>query len=163
MRWSDIAKRLNGISLPFGGIQWAASELEIDVARRTLALLEDRRVFFVTASLESPDQCVASVVEIRKALSEEIGKLRSDSLLKANLRGIRAACRAFLDKLGPVDSERSRWMLRDTWGRAQFGVALGELRATCGVHIAIIASTHKLSVDRELAETLPPKVLDRDI
>lgn len=37
------------------------------------------------------------------------------------------------------------------------------IRAVCGVHIAIIASSHHISVDGELAAILPAKLLDREV
>ena len=163
MRVSDITKRLSGFGLPWFGVQWVPGEAESDVARRVLALLEDRRVFYVSASLESPDHCVTSLLEVRKELTAEIGKLRKDSVLKANLRGIRAACRAFLDRVGAVRGPRAGWPFDAPWGRGDFGVALGELRATVGIHVAIIASSYKLSVEGELANMLPPKLLNREV
>jgi len=54
MRPSEIAKRLTGISTPFGGVSWVAPEAEVAVARRVIRFLEDRRVLYNPSELEQP-------------------------------------------------------------------------------------------------------------
>lgn len=111
MKFKEIASRLTGFSVPVFGVSWNPHEPEIAVARRVLAFLEDRRVLFNPYHLEVADQCVHSVVEIRHFLTEEIGKLSTDSKLADHLRAIRAACRKFLNDMHPA----SRRVLRPHW------------------------------------------------
>jgi hypothetical protein len=161
MKFKEIASRLTGFSVPVFGISWNPPELEVAVAKRVLAFLEDRRVLFNPYHLEVAEQCVRSVVEIRHFLTLEIGRLGGDSKLGEHLRGIRAACRKFLDDLpsGPGRILRPHWP-----GPFESGVftQLGELRASIGLHIAAIALMHGLDVEGQLASTLPEPDKDED-
>jgi hypothetical protein len=154
MKFGDLASRLTGFSIPVFGVSWDPPDPETRVARRVLAFLEDRRVLFNPYDLEVADQCVQSVVEIRRFLTDEIGRLPSDSKLGEHLRGIRAACRRFLDGMHP-DSGR---ILRRHWPgpfESELFTQLGELRAAVGVRVAAIALMNGLNVEGELASTLP--------
>lgn len=75
MKFSEIAKRLTGFSTPVFGVSWNPPESERVVAKRVIAQLEDRRVLYNPSEMEVPDQCVTSVVDIRRMLSRELGSL----------------------------------------------------------------------------------------
>ncbi|WP_456429082.1 DUF6650 family protein [Rhodocaloribacter sp.] len=154
MKFKEIASRLTGFSVPVFGVSWNPPEPEVAVARRVLAFLEDRRVLFNPYHLEVADQCVDSVLEIRRFLTTEIGRLPAESELSKHLRGIRAACRKFLND---VPSGRGR-ILRPHWAgpfESEFFTQLGELRAAIGLRVAAVAVMYGLDVEGELARTLP--------
>src|SRR5258708_616240 len=100
LKFSEIANRLTGISTPLGGVSWQTTELETSAARRVISFLEDRRVLYSPDELEVPEHCVHSVMEIRRFLSSELGKLEAGSEFAASLRAMRAACRKFLERVG---------------------------------------------------------------
>lgn len=154
MKFKEIASRLTGFSVPVFGVSWNPPEPEVAVARRVLVFLEDRRVLFNPYHLEVADQCVRSVLEIRSFLTAEIGRLAGDSKLGEHLRGIRAACRKFLDDMpsGPGRMLRSHWVGPF---ESEFFTQLGELRASIGLRIAAIALMYGFDIEGELASTLP--------
>jgi len=154
VKFREIASRLTGFSVPVFGVSWNPPEPEVSVARRVLAFLEDKRVLFNPYHLEVADQCVQSVLEIRRFLTGEIGQLADDSKLSDHLRGIRAACRKFLDDM-PRGHGR---ILRPHWAgpfESEFFTQLGVLRGEIGIRIAAIAVMHGLDIEGELASTLP--------
>ena len=154
MKFKEVLSRWTGFSVPIFGVSWNPPEPEVTAARRVLAFLEDRRVLYSPYHLEVEDQCISSVLEIRRFLTGEIGKLDDGSELRGHLRAIRAACRRFLQESG-VESTRSvvpRWFGPFA---SEFFVALGDLRSTIGIHVAAIAVIYGLDVEGELAETLP--------
>jgi hypothetical protein len=155
MKWTDAASRLTGISIPFGGVSWQPTEPESAGARRVIAFLEDRRVLYEPSEMEVPSHCVHSVIEIRHRLSDELGKLDGSSELAESLRAMRAACRKFLERVGT--DGRDGIHHASSWGHQNwtFGSALGELRATFGIHVAKIAAAFKLDVEDRLASILP--------
>jgi hypothetical protein len=154
MNFKEVLTRITGFSVPVFGVSWNPPQPDIATARKVLAFLEDRRVLYNPYHLEVAYQCIHSVVEIRRFLTEVIGQLGADSKLVEHLRAIRAACRAFLDETGPG----ARRVVRSRWpgeSESSFFMALGELRARIGVHIAAIAVMHGLDVEGDLAEILP--------
>ena len=152
-RFSEVLHRVTGISTPIGGVSWEPSKTELAVARRVIAFLEDRRVLYAPGELEIPHHCVMSVIEICHYFTQELGYLDGASVLGANLRAMRAACRKFLDRVGPDGSRVPRGIM---------GVceALGELRGVIGVHLARVAAQFKLDIEDDLALILPARDQD---
>ena len=157
MKLSEIASRLTGISTPIGGVSWTPPQSEVEVARRLLVFLEDRRVLYSPYEVEMPDHCVASVLEIRRFLTEQLtaGGIGDD--LSGLLRAMRAACRKFLGDLDVDRVQRERPYLNDMMGSAgwTFNQALGEMRGVFGVHVAQVAVRYGLDVPDALAVILP--------
>jgi hypothetical protein len=154
MDFKEIAGRLTGFSTPVFGVSWNPPESERGIARRVIAFLEDRRVLYNPYHIEIDDQVTSSVLDIRQALTTEIGSLDAQSELAAHLRAMRAACRKYLDDTGPG----SHRLDPPPWrGPFEFGffLQLGELRATVGGHVAAIAVMYGLDVEGDLAEVLP--------
>ena len=158
MKFSEIANRLTGISTPLGGLSWEASELEISAARRVITYLEDRRVLYVPDQLEVPAHCVHSVLDIRRFLSTELGKIDAHSEFAASLRAMRAACRKFLERVGVDGRDIVLYANhRGHFASWTFYSALGEMRGTFGVHLARIAAHFKLDIEDGLASILPER------
>ena len=161
MKFSEIANRLTGISTPLGGVSWQATELEVSAARRVVSFLEDRRVLYAPDEMEVPSHCVHSVMDIRRFLSSELGKLDAGSEFAASLRAMRAACRKFLERVGVDGREAVLYANRHGhWASWTFYSALGELRGTFGVHLARIAARFRLDIEDNRAAILPAKDQD---
>lgn len=164
MRFTEIAARLTGISSPVFGVSWNPPEAEVTAAKRIIAYLEDRRVLYQPTEMEHPSHCVASVLDIRGFLTDELGKLDPHEPLAQNLQAMRAACRKFLttvdDEPGPhgflVDPVQYSWSL----GCWTFLAALGDLRTTVGLHVAMIAVRNGLDIEGDLATILPGELDD---
>lgn len=150
MKLSEIVARLNGISTPIGGVSWTPPQSDVQVARGVLLYLEDRRVLYAPAEVEMPDHCTASVLEMRRFLTDQLtaGGIAAD--LAADLRAMRAACRKFLDS-PHMHHRYGGWAMSD-W---RFNQALGEMRGVFGVHVAHMAARYGLDVPDVLAIILP--------
>jgi hypothetical protein len=157
VKFKEIANRLTGISCPVFGVSWNPVEVEVTKARRIISFLEDRRVLYSPSELEVPRHCVESVLEIRRFLTSEIGGLTSDhNELAESLRGMRAACRKFLDTVQADGDEIVAFanQLNHYAGWIFYG-GLGELRGVFGMHISKIAVQYGLDVEDDLAAILP--------
>lgn len=161
MNYKEIISRLSGFSTPIFGVSWNPSAADITVARRVIAFLEDRRVFYNPYHMEMEYQCVDSILETRKFLTEIIGDLPDKSELTSHLRAIRASCRQFVDTVRKPDNTRTGRRFHGPFEN-EFFEALGQLRATAGIHIGAIAVMYGLSVEGKLAEILPPAIEERD-
>jgi Family of unknown function (DUF6650) len=161
LKFSEIASRITGISTPIIGVSWQPAKPEVVAARRVTAFLEDRRVLYAPNELELPSHCVESVLQIRRFLTSEIGKLDGKSELAASLRAIRAACRKFLDTVATNDRDIIRYARQNGhYASWTFYSALGEMRGVFGVHLARIAVRFRLDIEDDLATILPAKAED---
>jgi hypothetical protein len=156
---NSLAHRLSGFSLPFFGVQWTPPADEREIVRGLLTALEDRRVLFVLYHLEVVSQVTSSVLQMRETLTRTLKTLPETSRAAGSVRAMRAACRRFLEEPMPEFRNLMRWHGGrhggDEEGNPSFFVALGELRAAFGTHIAALAYQYGLDVEPELASILP--------
>jgi len=158
MRFDEIKSRITGISCPVFGISWEPPESERDIAQRVIAFLEDRRVLYEPGELEDPRHCVESVLRIREYLTSELQHLGSESKLTEHLRAMRAACRKFLANVQcPEQRIIPNANYHGHYASWVFYSALGEMRATFGLHTAVVAAQYGLDVEDDLAAILPGK------
>lgn len=155
MHFKEVLGRLTGLSTPIFCVSWNPPEPEVLVARRVVTFLEDRRVLYQPSSMECPDHCVQSVLEIRRVLTSEPQSLDSDSDLAQALRAMRAACRKFLDRIGANEDLITFGGHRGRWASREFNGAIGELRGVFGMHLARLAAAHELDIEGEFARLLP--------
>lgn len=128
------------------------------IASRVILTLENCRALFNDYELEVPSHVISSITNLRQSLTDQLQNLDQDDILSKQLRVMRAACRKFqdyaLDEYGNskpirIDLFESRPSL---W---QFCTALGELRASCGIALAILMNEYGLSCESDLAKILP--------
>lgn len=155
MKFSEILKRLTGISTPVFGVSWNPAESERAVAKRIIAKLEDRRVLYSPSTVEVPEYCAQSVIEIRHLLSEELGKLDNETNIAKSLRAMRAACRKFLDSVGTDERIIRFGADQGHFASWEFIGAVGQLRGVFGIHLAQIAAQYGLDIEGELASIIP--------
>jgi hypothetical protein len=169
VNFADVVARVPGTSTPVFGISWAPPTVDVTVARDVVAFIETRRVLFSSYTSEVPEECVASVQQIRDFLGTVLGGGAIDAAgiaveLREPLRLMRRYCVRFLEVVGAnampdarVTAGRRRqfpppqWRMHDYW----FGEALGELRAGVCLQVAIIAASFGLDVEDYLARRLP--------
>jgi hypothetical protein len=161
VRFSEIVSRMTGISTPIFGVSWTPPTSDVEVARRVIAYLENRRVLYDPLDIEVPRHCLASVMEIRQFLTDQIGAGGIAEELAASLRAMRAVCHKFLEDLGPVNARLDGWEAR-RWHGGYGGLddyllnqALGALRAVFGIHVGQLAVRYGIDVEDRLASILP--------
>jgi hypothetical protein len=151
LKGRELATRLIGISTPVGGMDWEPPAEERDRARQVLVHLAEQRVLWDPYDVAIGSFVTQSILDLRERLSGEIRDLSINSVLQEGLRGMRAACRMFLDE---NQSPRSGY---GPPYEAQLHSTLGELRALFGIHIARIACAYDMEVDAHLEGILPPE------
>jgi hypothetical protein len=155
----EIANRITGFELPFvgGGISWEPPISDVEVARRLMTYLEDRRALYKPYDCETASYVVQSILDIRKRLTEELEQLDRASRLAQSLIAMRAACREFLDRVEGIDPDIMFYRPGPIWDRDErdFFMALGELRRTMGIHTAQIAVRYGIDVEETLVSIFP--------
>ena len=158
----DVARRITGFSTPIFGVSWKPPAAERDTVRAFLTFLEDRRVLFNPHHLEVEWQVTESIQQIRTHCNQAIAELPDTSPAVPPLRGIRAACRRFLDEPHSDFPHMGFHPGRGATDGPGFFTALGEFRAVVGVHVGNLAVTFKIELEPELASILPPEDTDAE-
>ncbi len=155
------ARRITGISVPFGGLRWAdPGPSDAEIVRRFLLFLEDRRVLYNAMELEEVSQVERSIHEIREECTRTLQALPPDVFAVTPIRAIREAGRRFHDDRNEEfrffdDGERHR-----RGGNPGFFVALGAFRSSVGQQAALLAAYYDINVEGALAAIFP--TLDED-
>jgi hypothetical protein len=138
----------------YEGGTWVPSDK--DIARTIVRELENRRVLYNDYELEIPKWVVKSVQEMRQFFHEMLRDSREESALSNHIRAMRAACRKFLDS---VEATGGRIIIENSFegGTASwaFFSALGELRSTIGISLALLLAAYDLTAESELTRILP--------
>lgn len=158
---AETARRITGISGPFGGIQWAdPGPSDRDRVRDFLLELEDRRVLYNPDWLEVRHQVDTSIVEIRRICTETLKTFSPSNFATLPIRNIRAACRRYLDDSVIEFRHVGFHSHRDEMSAGAF-LALGAFRATVGQEVARLASHYDMEIEGDLA-TVAPELDEED-
>ena len=152
---AETARRITGISGPFGGIQWSdPGPSDAEIIRRFFLFLEDRRVLYNPYHLEVASQVEHSIHEIRAECTRTLQALPPKAFAANPIQAIRAACRKFHD-----DQNEAFRFFDGRWahfeGGPGFFTALGSLRATVGQQAAFLAAYYNIDIEGDLATVLP--------
>lgn len=158
---ADTARRVTGISSPFGGLQWAdPGPSDSEIVRQFVVFLEDRRVLYNAADLEEVSQVEHSIHEIREQCTKTLQALPAKAFAVPPIRAIREAGRRFHTD----QNEEFRFFDRGEYhergehrrrGSPGFFTALGAYRATVGQQVALLAGHYDIDIEGDLASVLP--------
>ena len=152
---ADTARRITGISVPFGGIQWAdPGPSDREVVRQFILFMEDRRVLYNAMDLEVLDQVERSIHEIREQCTRTLQALPDAAFAATPIRNIREAGRRFHDDRNE-DFRFFDGAWADRCGTPGFFAALGAYRAITAYQVALLAAHYDLDIEGELAGALP--------
>lgn len=152
---ADTARRITGISLPFGGVQWAdPGPSDRERVRGFLLELEDRRVLYNPDWLEVRQQVDTSVVEIRRVCTDALKTFAPTDFATVPIRNIRAACRRYLDDAG-IEFRHVGFHSRHDEMSAGAFLALGAFRATVGQEVARLLGHYDIEIEGDLATVIP--------
>lgn len=156
---AEVARRVTGISTPFGGVSWTDPGVsDAEIVRKFIVFLEDRRVLFNSNHLEVLGQVSQSVEVIRRECTTTLQQLGPKVFAVGPLRGIREAGRRFHDdcqeEFQNLDYNR-RHGSNGEESLFGFFTALGAFRAVVGQHVALLAAHYNIDVEGDLAAALP--------
>jgi hypothetical protein len=151
--------KITGFSFPWFGLSWEIAESEKSIITKIISYLEDRRVLFLPYEPHmKKTHCIQSVLNIREYLSEKIEALPPESPLIFVLKHLRASCRKFLVTIEPYQKELDNFP-DDVPNEVKFifSTALGELRASFGIAIALFSEKFDIEINDDFSSILPIK------
>ena len=154
IRFSDILRRITGISVPIFGIQWAPPPDQRRIAEQVLDRLNNRRVLYAPYYQENEGACISSALDLREELSEIIDSAPAGSPVYKCAKNIQKACRVFMSKSEQLDfTVRNHATAVAT--RAIFEQSLTKFRGTVGEATKNLVAAYGLDVEDEVAAIIP--------
>jgi hypothetical protein len=138
-----------GISTPVFGISWNPPLDKRKIAAALITFLEDKRVLFVPHDMEYEAWAAESVLQIREELTKTLQECPSDEDLGRPIKAMQAACRMFLDLMGPPHGRGRFFDDQNMW------IAIGQLRGMFGMELAELSTAYGIEVEGELASIIP--------
>ena len=156
MLYQELANRLADIHSPMlrGSGEPTALE-EGNLARAVVAYLASQPVLYSLAEIETPSECIGSIIRTRQFLADQQIKLEPTSNLAGNLCAMHAACQKFLARAFDRKEIERYGTKRTYWASWILISSLGELRGVIGVHLAVVAAQYKLDIEGPLEDILP--------
>lgn len=154
VQFMSILSRLTGISTPVFGVSWDPPEPEVKIAKELMAYFEDRRYLYCPFEQEVSNYVTQSLDETRDRLTALLVRAGRNSPLGEGIVAMRSAAREFMSKVDGGGRNPSLGF--------ELILALGELRAACGLHIARIAVAYAIDVSDDLAQIFPPLKTSED-
>lgn len=145
----SAARAITGISTPVFGVSWKPPQDKRDFAARLITYLEDKRVLYVPHDMEYEAWAAESVLQIREELTRTLQECPSDEDLGRPIKGMQAACRMFLDLMGPPMGRGRFFDDQNMW------IAVGQLRGMFGIELAELSVAYGVEVEGELASIIP--------
>lgn len=143
------AKNITGISTPLFGISWDPPPDKREIAAGLVTFLEDKRVLYVPHDMEYEAWAESSVLQIHEELTRTLQQCPSDEDLGRPIKAMLAACRMFLDLMGPPHGRGRFFDDQNMW------VTIGQLRGIFGVELAELSAAYGIEVEGELASIIP--------
>ena len=107
--------RLNGISVPFGGISWDKDVSEKDRIKHLFFYLESKRILTNPIEMEIANQCVEAVLEIKNMLISITQDVEFSNENIELLRQMINACNKYLDDLNKLELPHIIYKENDRW------------------------------------------------
>ncbi|WP_462247813.1 DUF6650 family protein [Ekhidna sp.] len=157
IRWQEIKSRLAGFSLP--DFNWEYSTTEKDYVRDLIIELEDKRVLYAEAALESIGGTIHSINELRTTLKtflKTVGNGTHELVITAN--DMQRACRKYLNSVEIINTDDTKYIFFHNLSfhdQERVGLALGELRTIFGLHVGKLSVIYEIDIEEELASIIP--------
>jgi hypothetical protein len=152
---AETARKITGISGPFGGVQWAdPGPSDHERVRHFLVELEDRSVLYNPDWLEVRSQVDQSIVEIRRICTAALKNFSPTDFATVPIKNIRAACRRYRDESQIAFRHVDLHSRQEDMSAGAF-LALGAFRAAVGQEVARLSSHYDIEIEGDLATVMP--------
>jgi len=120
--------RLNGFSTPLFGLSWDKTMSEKDMVKYLFRYLSSKRILTNPIEMEIPNQCIESVLEIRKLLVQVTSGFEPSGKLWQQIESMIYSCNRYLDDLNKLNLPHIIYKNNDQWADLNFDSAMKNFR-----------------------------------
>ena len=135
--------KLNGISVPIGGISWEYTESGQKGIQEMFYYLESKRLLINPKEMEKKEWSEKSAIEIKNKLVDILSRYKYDQMVDA--------CNEFLDNMQRVEVRGILYKnLQSDWEDLEYGVAMKKFRKIFRDNIKLLAETYNITFSKEI-------------
>ena len=117
--------KLNGISVPIGGISWEYTESGQKGIQEMFYYLESKRLLINPKEMEKKEWSEKSAIEIKNKLVDILSRYKYDQNIITIIKQMVDACNEFLDNMQRVEVRGILYKnLQSDWEDLEYGVAM---------------------------------------
>ena len=121
--------KLNGISVPIGGISWEYTESGQKGIQEMFYYLESKRLLINPKEMEKKEWSEKSAIEIKNKLVDILSRYKYDQNIITIIKQMVDACNEFLDNMQRVEVRGILYKnLQSDWEDLEYGVAMKKFR-----------------------------------
>ena len=121
--------KLNGISVPIGGISWEYTESGQKGIQEMFYYLESKRLLINPKEMEKKEWSEKSAIEIKNKLVDILSRYKYDQNIITIIKQMVDACNEFLDNMQRVEVRGILYKnLQGDWEDLEYGVAMKKFR-----------------------------------
>ncbi len=145
--------KINGISIPVGGISWEYTESKKKGIQEIFYYLESKRILTNPIEMEIKEWSEKSAIEIKNKLVETLSKYEYDQITAKTIKAMVDACNEFLDDMLKVDTSGIIYKnsQRD-WCDMRYSVAMKKFRGNFRYNIKLLTEVYEIQFLKEIPE-----------
>ena len=117
--------KLNGISVPIGGISWEYTESGQKGIQEMFYYLESKRLLINPKEMEKKEWSEKSAIEIKNKLVDILSRYKYDQNIITIIKQMVDACNEFLDNMQRVEVRGILYKnLQSDWEDLEYGLSL---------------------------------------
>lgn len=143
--------KLNGISVPIGGISWEYTESGQKGIQEMFYYLESKRLLINPKEMENKEWSEKSAIEIKNKLVDILSRYKYDQNIITIIKQMVDACNEFLDNMQRVEVRGILYKnLQSDWEDLEYGVAMKKFRKFFRDNIKLLAETYNITFSKEI-------------
>lgn len=143
--------KLNGISVPIGGISWEYTESGQKGIQEMFYYLESKRLLINPKEMENKEWSEKSAIEIKNKLVDILSRYKYDQNIITIIKQMVDACNEFLDNMQRVEVRGILYKnLQSDWEDLEYVVAMKKFRKIFRDNIKLLAETYNITFSKEI-------------
>ena len=143
--------KLNGISVPIGGISWEYTESGQKGIQEMFYYLESKRLLINPKEKKKKEWSEKSAIEIKNKLVDILSRYKYDQNIITIIKQMVDACNEFLDNMQRVEVRGILYKnLQSDWEDLEYGVAMKKFRKIFRDNIKLLAETYNITFSKEI-------------
>ena len=145
--------KINGVSIPVGGISWEYTESKKKGIQEMFYYLESKRILTNPMEMEIKEWSEKSAIEIKNKLVEILSKYEYDRITVKIIKAMIDTCNEFLDDMQKNDASGIIYKnSQKDWCDMRYSTAMKKFRKNFRYNIKLLTEEYEIEFLKEIPE-----------